>query len=92
MCVQTSVPAHTHLKAIKFSVKGRKFQWKRTNSINNDMIVSVLRNKQKLPGNGVISSPTETVKKGKTSLKTCISLKSHIYIQRWKWAKCFFYV
>ena len=46
------------------------------------MIVSVLRNKQKLPGNGVISSPTETVKKGKTSLKTCISLKSHIYFQR----------
>ena len=67
MCVHTSVPAHTHLKAIKFSVKGRKFHWKGNNSINNDMIVLVLRNKQKLPGNGVISSSTETdtVKKKK---------------------------
>lgn len=67
MCVHTSVPAHTHLKAIKFSVKGRKFQWKGNNSINNDMIVLVLRNKQKLPGNGVVSSSTETdtVKKKK---------------------------
>lgn len=70
MCVHTSVPAHTHLKAIKFSVKNflkKSFQWKGNNSINNDMTVLVLRNKQKLPGNGVISSSTETdtVKKKK---------------------------
>lgn len=65
--MHTSVPAHMHLKAIKFSVKGKKFQWKWNNSINNDMIVLVLRNKQKLPGNRVTSSSTETetVKKKK---------------------------
>lgn len=54
------------------------------------MIVLVLRNKQKLPGNGVISSPTETVKKGKNKLKNMHIFEVTYIYSKMKMSQMFF--